>query len=48
MLSLVAAGIAIIFGTNGKTGYAVAWGIIAAGWFAISMWLWNQHNKLER
>ena len=47
LLSLVAVGIAIIFATNGKTGYAVAWGVIAAGWFAISMWLWNQHNKLD-
>ena len=47
LLSLVAVGIVIIFATNGKTGYAAAWGVIAAGWFAISMWLWNQHNKLN-
>ena len=48
LLSLVAVGIVIIFATNGKTTLAVAWGIIAAGWFAISMWLWNQHNKLDK
>ena len=47
LLSLVALGIVIIFATNGKTSYAIAWGVIAAGWFAISMWLWNQHNKLS-
>lgn len=47
LLSLVATGIVIIFATNGKTGYAAAWGVIAVGWFAISMWLWNQHNKLD-
>jgi len=47
LLSLVATGIVIIFATNGKTGYAAAWGVIALGWFAISMWLWNQHNKLD-
>ena len=48
LLSLVAVGIAIIFATNGRTSLAVGWGIIAAGWFAISMWLWNQHNKLDQ
>ena len=47
LLSLVAVGMVIIFAANGRTAYAVAWGVIAAGWFAISMWLWNQHNKLE-
>lgn len=48
LLSLVAAGIVIIFATNGKTSYAIAWGVIAAGWFAISMWLWSQHHKLDQ
>lgn len=47
LLSLVAVGFVIIFATGGKTAYAIAWGVIAAGWFAISMWLWNQHNKLS-
>jgi hypothetical protein len=48
LLSLVAVGVVIIFATNGKTGYAAAWGVIAAGWFAIAMWLWSQHNKLDQ
>ena len=46
-MSLVAVGIAIILGTNGATMFAILWGVIAAGWFGISMWLWYQHNKLD-
>jgi hypothetical protein len=46
-MSLVAVGVVIIFATNGKTTLAVLWGVIAAGWFGISMWLWRQHNKLN-
>lgn len=48
IMSLVAVGIVIIAATNGKTSFAAAWGVIAAGWFAISMWLWYQHNKLDK
>jgi hypothetical protein len=44
---MVAAGITIIFATNGKNGLAIGWGIITAGWFSISMWLWRQHNRLD-
>lgn len=47
LMSLVAIGIVVIFATNGRTGLAAAWGVIAAGWFAIAMWLWHQHNKLD-
>lgn len=47
LLSLVALGIVILFATNGKTGLAIAWGVIAAGWFAISMFLWKKHSELE-
>jgi len=47
LLSLVAVGIVIIFATNGKTAYAAAWGVIAFGWFAISMWLWRKHSSLS-
>lgn len=47
LLSLVAIGFVIILADNGKTSFAIAWGIIAAGWFAISMWLWYQHHKLN-
>ena len=46
-MSMVAAGIAVIFATNGKNGLAIGWGIITAGWFSISMWLWRQHNRLD-
>jgi hypothetical protein len=45
MMSLVAIGITIIFATNDRTMLAVGWGIISAGWFAVSMWLWYQHNR---
>ena len=47
MMSLVALGVVIILAGNGKTGYAIAWGVIAAGWFAVSMWLWRQHARAE-
>jgi hypothetical protein len=45
MMSLVAIGVAIILLGNGATGLAIAWAVIACGWFAISMWLWRQHTR---
>ena len=47
MMSLVALGVVIILAGNGKTGYAIAWGVIAAGWFAVAMWLWRQHTRMN-
>ena len=47
MMSLIAAGIAIALGSNGATGYAIGWGVIAAGWFGISMYLWRIHSVME-
>jgi hypothetical protein len=48
LMSLVAVGIAIILATNGKTTYAALWGVIAAGWFGISMFLWKKHTDMDR
>jgi hypothetical protein len=48
MMAMVAAGIAIIFATNQKNSLAIGWGIIAAGWFGISMFLWKKHNELDK
>jgi hypothetical protein len=48
LMSLVAVGILIIMATNGKTTYAALWGVIAAGWFATSMFLWKKHNDMDR
>jgi hypothetical protein len=48
MMSLVAIGVAIILLGNGAPGFAIAWLVIACGWFAISMWLWRQHTHQER
>jgi hypothetical protein len=49
IMALVAVGIDIILAGNGaRTFYLVAWGVIAAGWFGIAMWLWHQHNKQYR
>jgi hypothetical protein len=45
LMSLVALGVVIILAGNGKTGFAIAWGVIAAGWFATAMWLWRQHSR---
>jgi hypothetical protein len=47
MMTLLAVGIVIILAGNGKTGFAVAWGLIALGWFAIAMWLWRQHSRAQ-
>ncbi len=47
LMALVAAGIAILFAGNALYGYAIGWGVIAAGWFGISMWLWKMHNDYE-
>lgn len=47
LLSLVALGIVILFATNGRNSLAIAWGVIAAGWFAIAMFLWKKHSELE-
>ena len=48
MLTLLAVGIAIIMGANHHGTLAIMWGVIAAGWFAISMWLWRQHSRYMR
>jgi hypothetical protein len=45
MLSLVAIGIVFIMIGNHHTTLAAFWGVIAAGWFATSMWLWRQHSR---
>ena len=47
LMALVAAGITIILAGNGKTTYAVLWGVITAGWFAIAMALWKMHSTQE-
>ena len=47
MMSLVAIGVVIILATNHKTTYAALWGVIAAGWLAVSMWLWRQHLRSD-
>lgn len=42
-MSLVALGLCITFAAAGWVFYATAWGVITAGWLAISMWLWRKH-----
>jgi len=48
LMSLVAAGIAIVLAGNGAATFAALWGVIAAGWFGISMWLWRMHSQMLR
>ena len=48
VLSLVAIGVAIIMGANHHGTLAALWVVIAAGWFAISMWLWRMHSRYMR
>lgn len=47
LMSLIALGVAILFAGNGLTTFAVLWGVIAAGWFGISMWLWRLHSEVS-
>lgn len=47
LMSLVAVGIAIVLASNGATTFAIMWGVIAAGWFAIAMWLWRMHSEMD-
>jgi hypothetical protein len=47
VLSLLAIGVVIIMAANGKSTLAVLWIVIAAGWFAVGMWLWRQHKRLD-
>jgi hypothetical protein len=44
-MSLIALGLCIAFISGRQTVYAVAWGVIAAGWFTIAMWLWRKHIR---
>ncbi len=46
LLSLLAAGVVIVLAGDGYGRYAIAWTVIAAGWFAVSMWLWREHARL--
>jgi hypothetical protein len=43
MMALVAAGVAILLADNHDNTLAIGWGVIAAGWFGISMLLWKKH-----
>lgn len=47
LMAMVAAGIALVLAGNGADTFAVLWGVIAAGWFAISMVLWRMHSTQE-
>ena len=47
LMSLIAVGFTILLASNGDTSFAIMWGVIAAGWFAISMWLWRMHSNME-
>ena len=46
-LSLIAFGLCLLLFSGGRTLLAIAWVIIAVGWFAVSMWLWRQHLRLD-
>jgi hypothetical protein len=47
LMSLMALGIAIVLIGHGHRyqTFGILWGVIAAGWFAISMWLWRKHSQ---
>ena len=45
LLALIALGLCLTLAIDGRTGFAAAWAVIAAGWFAISMVLWRRHLR---
>lgn len=47
MMSMLAIGISILLFTSAHRYRTMAelWLVIAAGWFAISMWLWRKHSQ---
>ena len=47
LMSLIGIGAALVFAGNGLYTLAILWGVIAAGWFGISMWLWRMHSQLR-
>jgi hypothetical protein len=48
LLSLIAVGVAIIMDGNHHSGLAVAWLVIAVGWFGFAMFLWRKHTRYLR
>lgn len=48
VLSMFAVGIAITMQAYHHGSLAVLWLVIAAGWFAVSMWLWRKHSQYMR
>jgi hypothetical protein len=48
MMALVAIGVAIILAGNGAGTFGILWLVIAAGWFATSMWVWRKHTRYMR
>lgn len=48
LMALVALGLSLTLVAGGHATYAALWGVIAAGWFAVSMWLWRRHVNYMR
>ena len=48
MMSLIAIGLAIALAAGGNRTFAILWLVIAAGWFAVSMWVWRKHTHYMR
>jgi hypothetical protein len=48
LMSLVALGLALTLLVGDHIAFAACWGAIAAGWFAVSMWLWRQNVNYMR
>lgn len=44
-MSLIAVGLCIMLVSAGKPLFAVAWAVIALGWFTTGMWLWRKHVR---
>jgi hypothetical protein len=41
-MSLIAIGLCLMLAVGRHYAFAACWGVIAASWFGISMWLWRK------
>ena len=46
-MSFVAFGLCLSFTLGGLGLFAIAWAVITAGWFGLSMWLWRKHVRAD-
>ena len=46
-LALIAFGLCLALAQTGRVLFALAWAVIALGWFGFAMWLWRKHVRQD-